>query len=230
MDRDRDLLFGVLAVQLRRVSPAQLVEAAAAWAADPELDLGSRLVEAGVLSSSDHELIGRLVDGAIAGYQGDAAATLDALGGDAEMTRSFCGSIARTPSGGVRFSVAQTIDSSGDAKALTTSRPAVEETPGRYTGASERGRGGIGRVLLVHDQVLGRDVALKELLPGPGSGHGDSPEWCQAHGHSVLMGMEVLGPCREPRGCFLTGRCTTTTTGWRGARRQPSRSRPSTTL
>ena len=37
--------------------------------------------------------------------------------------------------------------------------------PSRYTNATEYGRGGMGRVLLVHDTILSRDVALKELIP-----------------------------------------------------------------
>lgn len=41
----------------------------------------------------------------------------------------------------------------------------IEEAPGRYTHIREHGRGGMGRVLLVHDQQLERDIALKELLP-----------------------------------------------------------------
>jgi len=179
MDRDRDLLFGVLAVQLRRVSPDQLVEVAAAWAADPESDLSQRLVEAGVLPSSDRELIGRLVEGAIAGHHGDVVATLEGFGGEAEVTRSFGGSVTRRASGGVRYSVVETVaPREGGRDSSATTKPVVTEAPGRYTGASERGRGGIGRVLLVHDQVLGRDVALKELLPSRGAGpaaEGDSP-------------------------------------------------------
>lgn len=38
------------------------------------------------------------------------------------------------------------------------------ETPGRYRHISQHGVGGMGRVLLVHDSSLGRDIALKELL------------------------------------------------------------------
>ena len=53
MDRDKNLLFGVLAVQLRKVTPGQIADIAAAWAADPVRDLPNRLVEAKLLSPAD---------------------------------------------------------------------------------------------------------------------------------------------------------------------------------
>ncbi|MFO0686688.1 MAG: WD40 repeat domain-containing serine/threonine protein kinase [Sandaracinus sp.] len=40
----------------------------------------------------------------------------------------------------------------------------TSEHPGRYVRAAELGRGGMGRVLVVKDTHLGREVALKELL------------------------------------------------------------------
>ncbi|MBK9973571.1 MAG: protein kinase [Planctomycetes bacterium] len=40
----------------------------------------------------------------------------------------------------------------------------------RYDVRKEHARGGMGRVLLVRDKAIGRDIAMKELLPGVGSG------------------------------------------------------------
>jgi len=42
---------------------------------------------------------------------------------------------------------------------------AVIEAEDRYSFIKEYARGGMGRVLLVHDTHIGRDIALKELLP-----------------------------------------------------------------
>ena len=50
--------------------------------------------------------------------------------------------------------------------------PVTPETPGRYSVQREVGRGGQSRVLLAVDSHLGREIALKELLPEPG---GEAP-------------------------------------------------------
>ncbi len=47
----------------------------------------------------------------------------------------------------------------------------TSEHPGRYVRATELGRGGMGRVLVVKDTHLGREVALKELLDQGPVGH-----------------------------------------------------------
>jgi uncharacterized membrane protein len=51
----------------------------------------------------------------------------------------------------------------------------IHEVPGRYSQLGEYSRGGMGRILLVHDQTIGRDVALKELLPESDGGAGNTP-------------------------------------------------------
>lgn len=70
MDKDRNLLFGVLVVQFKGVSPAQLVESAATWSTDPLTPLAQRLVEQGVLSDGDREFLDRLVDEAVKAHGG----------------------------------------------------------------------------------------------------------------------------------------------------------------
>ncbi|MFC1529641.1 protein kinase [Gemmatimonadota bacterium] len=53
--------------------------------------------------------------------------------------------------------------------------PGVQEEPERYTLLGEHGRGGMGRVLLVSDTYLNRDIALKELLPEHTTVEGEAP-------------------------------------------------------
>jgi len=52
---------------------------------------------------------------------------------------------------------------------------AIDEPRGRYTYLGEHGRGGMGRVLLVHDSHLERDIVLKELLPQLSDGSTPTP-------------------------------------------------------
>ncbi|HOZ48319.1 MAG TPA: protein kinase [Candidatus Hydrogenedentes bacterium] len=166
MERDRNILFGVLAMRLKKVKASRLRQTAEQWAHDPESDLGQRLVAAGALTESDREKIESMVDSAAKVYEGNATAALTAFGGDEEVQRTFGDSLApgapeTTPTipGGAVSEGADEI-------------PAVREHPGRYTQIREYASGGMGRILLVRDKHIGRDVALKELLPEQLVGHG----------------------------------------------------------
>ncbi|NUM54775.1 MAG: protein kinase [Candidatus Hydrogenedentes bacterium] len=161
MEQDRNLLFGVLAVQLGKVTSSRLMQAAAAWAIDPATPLDARLVEQGALTQQDHDLIDRLVGEAIRAHSGDAKATLNTFGGAEQVVKTFGGAVAITDEG------VRPVAPSPDATVAIAPPPetGVLETPNRYKAISEQGRGGYGRVLLVHDQFMARDVALKELIP-----------------------------------------------------------------
>ena len=165
--RDRNLLFGVLAVQLRGVSPAQLVEVSAAWAVDPAVSVPRRLVDKGILTEDDRVLLEKLVDDAIRAHGGNPEEVLELFGGGEQVEKTFftChdattspGIPGTSPMGGPTFFAGSGREISG-----------VHEAPGRYTHASKHATGGMGRVLIVHDEYLGRSIALKELLP-PGTG------------------------------------------------------------
>lgn len=57
---------------------------------------------------------------------------------------------------------------------LTPAAPERYKSPGQGGAPLELGRGGLGRVLLVEDRHLGREVALKELLPDLKARAGDA--------------------------------------------------------
>ncbi|MBL7646314.1 MAG: protein kinase [Candidatus Hydrogenedentes bacterium] len=176
MKRDHNLLFGVFAVQLNKVSPAQLMDAAGAWATDPSRDIPTRLVESNALESKDRELLERLVSEAVAAHNGDSAAALESFGGEDSIRDSFLGTIRLTDSGTVELSSAPEVTIPLKHE-KPDEVPGVIENSGRYTHQSEHARGGMGRILMVHDEYLGRDIALKELLPHMGSsGGGESAE------------------------------------------------------
>lgn len=77
--------------------------------------------------------------------------------------------------------------------------PAVHETAGRYSQVGEHSRGGMGRILLVHDQTIGREVALKELLPQPGgSGDGTPARQSAATVARFLQEARLTGQLEHP--------------------------------
>src|SRR5438105_3928374 len=80
------------------------------------------------------------------------------------------GTLGPTRPGGARFQ--PDTDPDGEPSVHDTLPPEqradenlTPETPGRYTVKREFGRGGMSVVHMVHDAHIGRDVALKQLLP-----------------------------------------------------------------
>jgi len=173
MKRDQNLLFGVFAVQLNKVSPTQLMDVAGAWATDPSRDIPTRLVEAKAMGKKDCQLLERLVNEAIAAHDGDSAAALVSFGGEEGISQTFHGTIRLTDSGTVELSSAPEVTIPLHQQ-KPDEVPGVIENPDRYTHQSEHARGGMGRILMVHDEYLGREIALKELLPHMGSSGSES--------------------------------------------------------
>ncbi len=164
MNNDRNLLFGIFAIQLRKATSADLLDVAGAWALDPSRDISQRLIDAKVIDEADRHVINEYVDRAIDAHSGDPNAALNSIQSAHHLQAAIVSlqdSLEATPSPDVtRRSPERWLDL-GYVEAV----PAVDETPGRYTQQSEYARGGIGRVLLVHDQYLSREIAMKELLP-----------------------------------------------------------------
>lgn len=174
--RDLNLLFGVMAVQLRFIKPSDLARAAALWAAAPEKEIGSVLVDMGLLDPDKKEEIDRVIAMQLRDHEGDASSALASFGGGRAVQESFAASIVvheesvGAPLESFGGDAVPKKDGPAPGQRLDDTERITLEHPGRYTVKGEYGRGGIGRVLLAFDEHIGREVALKELLPpSPGS-------------------------------------------------------------
>ncbi|MCR9116780.1 MAG: protein kinase [bacterium] len=151
-DKDRQLLFGALAVRLDLLSPADLQRVQESFTSEsPSLD--KILVEQKLLAPEDCELITQAVERHLHKHDGDASASIASP--NIEETLALV-----SEESSLAPHDQATIGDATEEGIASHSQPATES---RYAILREHAHGGLGQVYVARDMELDREVALKEI-------------------------------------------------------------------
>lgn len=186
---DRNLLFGVLAVQLDFVSRDDLIAATSRWIVDKETPLSDIFVEQGMLSHEESRLIDGVVRKHLQRNGGDPRQSLQSLEAF-EAVRSTLKNIEDTD---LRGTVEFETLANPSSDPYTTQAPApaeVADAKQRFTFLRVHQKGGLGCVSIALDEELHREIALKEILPA----HADHEE----NRSRFIREAEITGALEHP--------------------------------
>jgi len=185
---DRNLLFGIVALQMDFVSRDALIAAMHAWVLAKSKSLGQILREQQALGPDEHALLEALVKKHLQRHGDDpekSLAAVSSLGAVREDLR-------RVADPDVEASLAR-VPAPGAADRYETRAPSL----GKPTSAGQRfrilrphARGGLGEVFVAQDEELHREVALKEIQDQ----HADDPE----SRSRFLLEAEITGGLEHP--------------------------------
>src|SRR4051794_16695406 len=161
-DTDRNLLFGINALQNDFITCDALIAAMAAWALEKHRPLGEILVERNALNAVDRALLDQLLDRHLARHGNDPLASLAAMSSIGSVADDLRRSVADPE---ILESLA-TVVPIGTADPLATRSmvlPSPPTGPVRFRKVREHAAGSLGVVYVARDEELNREVALKEI-------------------------------------------------------------------
>jgi eukaryotic-like serine/threonine-protein kinase len=200
---DRNLLFGILALQMDFITREQLVTAMQAWVFDKAKPLGQILIELMVLDADTNALLEALVKKHLAQHGNDPQKSLGAVTSimsvqdelkkvvdpDVQASLGHVGVSRQEPADPYATRVTE-VSAAGPASVRPASSNAASGTALRFRIIRPHARGGLGEVHVARDGELNREVALKQIQ----ACHADDRE-SQAR---FLLEAEITGGLEHP--------------------------------
>jgi serine/threonine protein kinase/formylglycine-generating enzyme required for sulfatase activity len=188
---DRDMLFGLLALQNGLVDQDQLLAAFRAWSRDKAIGLAEHLAAHSGLNAEQRAAVAAMVDVHVAKYHGDVGASLAAL----PAARSTCDQLTGLDDSDLSQTIQRVGSSSiptepdgGRTATFTVGNMASDGA--RFRILRPHAKGGLGAVFVALDMELNREVALKQILDH----HADEP----TSRARFLLEAEVTGGLEHP--------------------------------
>ncbi|MBO0700144.1 MAG: serine/threonine protein kinase, partial [Zavarzinella sp.] len=177
---DRNLLFGVLALQLDFVGRDAVIAGMNAWVLDKARSLGEILCERGDLTAARRALLDSLVDEHLQQHGGDARRSLESVTSRSTVADGLA----------VNDPDTQTTLSALDPRAKSTGLVNGAQNGCRYRRLRHHARGGLGEVFVAEDIELHREVAVKEIQP--------TRAFDRASRERFLLEAEITGALEHP--------------------------------